>query len=166
MVSGVKTNNTKNFLLKNNQDKYICRSVWHTSLKVLKLLFTPPSGVETENAKKFCSKVTPTTIFSKVYLAQFSTNWKFTGVFAYYRLLDRSQIIWLTGINWLTLNHDWNFLHRMNGFREHSLRLLVSLKKPRQSHFKLLIRLNLDSLGLPLGIAGGCRWPLDQMVDL
>ena len=48
------------------------------------------------------------------------------------RSLDRSQIIWLSRINLLTLRYNRNFLNRMNHFREHSLRLLVSLKKPRQ----------------------------------
>jgi hypothetical protein len=32
---------------------------------------------------------------------------------------------------------QWNFLNRMNHFREHALRLLVALKKTRQSSFLL-----------------------------
>jgi hypothetical protein len=48
------------------------------------------------------------------------------------RSLGRSEIISFSGIDSLTLRCNWNFLNRMNRFREHSLRLLVALKKPGQ----------------------------------
>ena len=45
VVSGVKINDAKNFLMESKPHKYNFRSLWWSSSKIQKMPFTPPRGV-------------------------------------------------------------------------------------------------------------------------
>ena len=115
--------------------------------KKCSLLHHVVSGVKTKTANKFLFK--SYTYNNILECLSASVLYKPTicrcfGLLPVNRLLDRTQIIWLSRINLLTLRYNWNFLNRMNRFREHSLRLQVSLKKkpPEQSLWFWILRIS------------------------